>query len=95
MFGCLVDFFRFVIETDMVIAFKKKIELQKIKKKIENQIKKEKKKNTKSFKILIFGTAESGKSTFLNPIQTNVFFKHELPGGGHMAPAVYFIFAPP
>ena len=47
------------------------MELQKIKKKIETQIKKEKKKHTKSFKILILGTAESGKSTFLKHMRVN------------------------
>ena len=71
MFACLVDLFRFVIETEMIITFKKKIELQKIKKKIENQIKKKEKKNRKSFKILILGTAESGKSTFLKHMKLN------------------------
>ena len=30
-----------------------------------------------------------------NPIQPSVFVKHEHPGWGHMAPAMYFIFVPP
>jgi hypothetical protein len=71
MFACLKNLLGFAIETEMIINLKKKIELQKIKKKIENQIKNEKKKNTKSFKILILGTAESGKSTFLTHMRLN------------------------
>ena len=71
MFACLKNLLGFAIETEMIINLKKKIELQKIKKKIETQIKNEKKKNTKSFKILILGTAESGKSTFLKHMRLN------------------------
>ena len=66
-----MDLFRIVLETEMIINLKKKIELQKVNKKIENEIKKQKTKNKKSFKILILGTAESGKSTFLKHMRVN------------------------
>ena len=68
---CLIALQNLVMNTDMMVNLARMIELKKINRNIEKQIKKDKKENTKLIKILILGAAESGKSTFLKHMRLN------------------------